>query len=244
MANKIFLIGHGRQDMDSGNREFLPEGVTVRLAVGERGLSSNGVSCAHLRGDCGIYVQSYVGPCEFPPLYLCGDEPATNFEKLYAFYTGIEKDIHLNSWILTPRGAHDVSLSTIIERLLNTGLSTPFELVWTCCRSPLDERATSKYTYDNKQVVPLRVEEFDSERNITAALGSNGHKIHTQSVELEDLTIYHQSDIHEVNYTNRFDRSNNAVIGSDFQTERVDELFSNPRSEKYTKEVILRCGLY
>lgn len=190
MANKIFMIGHGRQ-YTHGSTGQLPSGVTLNFAVPARCLSTGSVSCAHLSGDLTVYSETITGPRSYDEHYLCADVPEMNQRKLQAFWKGIGNGRHQNSWLVAVRGNSDVRLGAIITRLEQVGLSKPFDIVWTCCRSPINEVADAKYLYQSGSLTRGPV----SGKNITAAPGTaDGHNRYDGYSD-GILTVIHQTDI-------------------------------------------------
>jgi hypothetical protein len=230
MANRIYMVGHGRQ-YTGGTTGQLPAGVTVNFAVPTRCLSTGSVSQAHLSGDLTVYSETITGPCAYDEHYLCADVPEINQRKLQAFWSGVGKGRHQNSWLVTVRGNSDVKLGAIIARLEQVGLSKPFEIVWTCCRSPINQIAEAKYLYKSGALV----REACSEKKPTDAPGTaDGHN-RFDSYSDGILTIVHQSDIARLKADLLPKPTDKMIkISSDqFNWYSPLELFGDPRSKSF-----------
>lgn len=139
MANKFFLVGHGVGYTNSGEVN-IPANVTVKFAVPAGWRSTGTVSTACMRGEFTEFAEVVSGPTTFPQHFLCPDTPETHLNKLIAFHQGVSKlPDKRHIWLLCVRGAYEITLTAIISRLEELGLSKPYELIWTCCRSPINE---------------------------------------------------------------------------------------------------------
>src|SRR5262249_12790783 len=153
MVNKIFLIGHGI-GYTHGAQQSLPTGMTLKFAVPSGWTSTGGISKAYLKGVLNQYAEIITGPTMFSEHYLCGDLPMINSQKLQAFSTGVTNGRHDGScYIACVRGPSDLALSGIIKFLEGVGLHKPMEIIWTCCRSPINQPSQGKVTFVNDQVI-------------------------------------------------------------------------------------------
>jgi hypothetical protein len=229
MANKIFMVGHGRQY--SGGTGRLPADVTLNFAVPTRCLSTGSVSCAHLSGTLATYSETVSGPGSYDEHYLCADVPEVNQRKLQAFWKGVGAGKHTNSWLVTVRGNSDVRLGAIVARLEQVGLSKPFDIVWTCCRSPINEVADAKYLYEGGALKREAV----SEKNVTDAPGTAQGHVRYDGYSDGILTVIHQTDIAKL-IADVLPRPTDKLItltSDQFNKYSPLELFGDPRKKSF-----------
>ena len=231
MANTLYLVGHGR--MNPGLPIPIPAGVTIHFAVPRRSNSTGAISGALLRGEPCEISETITGPINHPEHYLCADEFQTNYRKLGWFWAGIQKGVHQNSWLVTPRGPSDLSLSSVLGRLLNVGLSKPLVIYWTCCRSPINEISDAVYHLDNGKLKKHAKKPTEP----TDCPGSQNHH-HYLGTPDGVLTVVHQSDISALKVDPFFKQVSpmpeagvaNITLSSGGPMVSADDMFGDPRT--------------
>ena len=222
MANKVFLIGHGIGYREGATMP-LPPGVILKFAVRPGWKSTGTMSWAYLSGALGgsdtDYKQVISGPASFSEHYLCPDLPMINMAKLKQFFKGMQDHKYdSNTWMACVRGPNEIALSAIIQRLLSAGLSSPLEIIWTCCRSPINETAIGDVKYDTK--TGTINENPKSSPKTTSCPSEPEHKKHDTCAE-GVLTVLSTADIHRLGGKRGVD----AVLGTNKTGYNEDQIF-------------------
>jgi hypothetical protein len=206
----------------TGQEVSLPTGVILQFAVEQGWKSTGGVSKAHLRGELKTYAQTITGPARYQQHFLCADVPEINVTKLEAFYSGVQNGANDKTcWIACVRGPSEIALSAIIQRIENIGLSKPYEIVWTCCRSPINELARGTVYYEASKLIPKQNSSTDSTATSLPSLPA--HRVYNDcSAGL--LTVFSSSDIHSVGTWGAV-----SILGIDKGKYTQAKIFGDPR---------------
>jgi hypothetical protein len=132
---KIFIAGHGRMVRSGGMA--VPSGVTVSWAVPPRFNGSGGLSTAYLSGRYSTWAGKTAASEPFYEHYLCPDLNAIMVGKALAM-----REANWPSpggyYLMQPRLKFTVTLSSILQ-FLKRRVPGPWDVYWTCCRSPISE---------------------------------------------------------------------------------------------------------
>jgi hypothetical protein len=132
---KIFIAGHGR--MVRTGAVAVPSGVTISWAVPPRFNGSGGLSAAYLSGRYATWAGQTAAGEPYYEHYLCPDLNQIMVGKALAMREGNWQPGG-NYYLLQPRLKFTVTLTSILQ-FLKRRVPGPWEVYWTCCRSPISE---------------------------------------------------------------------------------------------------------
>lgn len=147
-----------------------------------------------MSGTLRQYEETITAPARFPEHCLCADVPEIDITNLEAFHKGVQNGGNDKTCCIAfVRGPSEIALGAIITRPENTGLSKPFQIIWTCCRSPIQELVHGTvYPKENKVIKKQKVG-----AETTSHPSNPEHDLYNHCAD-GLLTVIDGTDVHQV----------------------------------------------